>query len=102
MAASPNRFPHLDRFLNAYMHQDWRLFGDTLEDVVQSYAIDSSSDDLNRLHSEIIEFLQSEGGNIELDYHRLYPNSVLPSGWDMTANEWLRYVASAAEKVVHS
>jgi hypothetical protein len=34
--------PHLDEFLNGYMHQDWRIFGDTLEDVVAVYASDTS------------------------------------------------------------
>lgn len=100
MDASRSRFPHLDHFLNAYMHQDCRLFGDSIEDVVKAYSLDSpesSIENLDRLRSEIIEFINAEGNSIEPDYHKLYPNSVLPSGWGMTVEQRLRTVASEAE-----
>jgi hypothetical protein len=90
------KFPHLDHFLNAYMHQDWKLFGDSLESVVRGYAVDTSPHDVRQLKAEIDQFIASEGDNIEPDFHRLYPNSVLPSGWGMTAEQWLREVAKLA------
>ena len=87
------RFPHLDHFLNAYMHQDWNLFGNSVEDVLRVYALDNSPEDLKRLEGEINDLIALEGDQLEIDYYRLYPNSVLPSGWHMTVREWLRYVA---------
>ena len=95
-ARSASRFPHLDHFLNAYMHQDWQLFGDTLEAVVGAYAADTYPEGADRLREEIDQFLRFEGVRLEADYPRLYPNSVLPSGWHMTAAEWLRWVARLA------
>lgn len=97
-ASLATRFPRLDHFLNAYMHQDWRLFGNSLEDVVREYASDSSASDVRSLQREIHFLLVSEGDRIEADYYRLFPNSVLPSAWHMTVADWLRYVAKLAGK----
>jgi hypothetical protein len=90
------KFPHLDHFLNAYMHQDWDLFGDSLAQVLLRYARDTSPTDLQQLQHEIVQFINSEGPNIETDYYALFPNSVLPSGSNMTAEQWLRHVAMLA------
>lgn len=96
MAALHNELPHLDNFLNAYMHQDWDLCGDTLEAVVAAYAQDTSAEDAGALRDEIALFLEAEGDRVEAAYSALYPNSVLPSGWGMTARQWLGRVAELA------
>lgn len=98
MDAPVNQFPHLDYFLNAYMHQDWRLFGDSLEKVLDAFVDDSSPDDLNSLRAEILEFLVLKGNRVEADYHALYPNSILPSGWGLSVEDWLQQIADAVEK----
>jgi len=96
MAALRDRLPHLDHFLDAYMHQDWRLFGDTLEAVVATYAEDTSPDGVEALPGEIALLLAAFGDGVELVYASLYPNGVLPSGWGMTAAQWLRRIAQLA------
>src|SRR5258708_27924275 len=96
MDAYGGKFPHLEHFLNAYMHQDWMLFGSSWQDVVKTYAQETSSDDLKNLRFEIDQFILSEGENIEPDYRPLYPNSLLPSPWRMTPQQWLRYFAKLA------
>lgn len=93
-------FPHLDHFLNAYMHQDWMLAGDTLATVLQTYVNDTSPDDVQALRSEIAAFVRHDGDAIETDYHRQFPNSVLPSGWNMQPDEWLNHVAQLAGEFV--
>jgi hypothetical protein len=98
MDALLSKFPHLDHFLNAYMHQDWRLSGDSLEAVLRTYAHDTSPSDVKQLRSEIEQFISAEGGNLEADYRKLYPNSVIPSGWHMTLRDWLLYVSRVAER----
>jgi hypothetical protein len=96
MAALRDRLPHLDHFLDAYMHQDWRLFGDTLEAVVAAYAEDTSPGDVGALRSEIALLLAAFGNRVEPIYLALYPNGVLPSGWGMTVEQWLRRIAQLA------
>jgi hypothetical protein len=95
-ARSHLRFPHLDHFLNACMHQDWRMYGDDLTAVVATYAADTPPDGAERLQAEIEQFLRSEGSRVETDYYQLYPNSALPSAWDTTAADWLRLIARLA------
>lgn len=96
MAALRERLPHLDHFLDAYMHQDWQLFGDTLEAVVAAYAEDTSPEDAEALQGEIALLLAAVGDRVEPAYLALYPNGVLPSGWGMTVEQWLRRVAELA------
>jgi hypothetical protein len=90
-------FPHLDHFLNAYMHQDWMLFGDNLPAVLQTYAKDTSVSDVRALRTEIAAFVHDG-----IDYHRRFPNSVLPSGWNMQPDEWLNHVAHLAADLTAS
>jgi CdiI immunity protein len=96
MSALRDKLPHLDHFLNAYMHQDWQIFGNTIEAVIAAYAEDTSAEEVYALRDEIAMLLEAEGDRIEPAYHSLYPNSVLPSGWGMTAQQWLRRVAELA------
>jgi hypothetical protein len=96
MPASANMFPHLDHFLNTYMHQDWDLFGPDLEGVIETYVKDTSSEDVAAMRDEITGFLASHRDREEPTYQRLFPNSVLPSGWQMTTREWLLHVAKLA------
>jgi hypothetical protein len=91
-------FPHLDHFLNAYMHQDWDLFGESLEEVLQTYARQTSRSDVDGLRAEIDQFIASKGTRIESDYYELYPNSVAPSGWNMNVEQWLRRVSELAAR----
>lgn len=93
MAALRDTLPRLDHFLDAYMHQDWRLFGDTLEAVVATYAEDTSAEDVSALREEIAMLLAAFGDRVEDVYHALYPNGVAPSGWGMTVEGWLRQVS---------
>ncbi len=102
MQAVRRNFPHLDHFLNAYMHQDWQIYGETLENVVAIYVEDVSSDDVALLHDEISEFLSTQEDLSEPAYRQLYPNSVLPSGWGMTVQRWLEFVDELAVQRVPS
>ena len=94
--------PHVDDFLNAYMHQDWRMYGDTLEDVVAVYAQDTSYDDLKALYDEINALLEFGGNWIDTHYRTIYPNSVLPQAWNMTPRQWLAHVANVAQELALS
>ena len=74
------------------MHQDWKLFGSTLESVVQTYKNDVSEDEILHLQLDIKDIIADCGNNIETDFVIMFPNSVIPSGWDMTVEQWLLYI----------
>ena len=67
----PRKFPHLDLFLSAYLHQDWGISGDTLESVLMSYALDTSPTDVVQLKTEIDQLIKEEGDRINTDYYTL-------------------------------
>jgi hypothetical protein len=96
MNALHEKFPHLDHFLNAYMHQDWMLAGDSLQDVIHTYARENSPEDARELQVEIGDFITLRGKSLEADYYALFPNSVTPSGWNMKVDQWLCHVAELA------
>lgn len=99
MSSTTTTFPQLDHFLNGYMHQDWSLFGNSLHDVVAAFADDTSEDDVKGLQANIDAFLLAEGSRLEADFPVLYPNSVTPAGWGMTAGQWLTHVAGLAASI---
>jgi hypothetical protein len=90
-------FQHLDHFLNAYMHQDWDLFSESLSDVVHTYIAETSVGDAARLRSEIDEFISMHGLDLDAAFYRLFPNSALPSGWNMSVEQWLQQVSQITE-----
>lgn len=94
----PNATPALDYFMNAYMHQDYALFGKTLPEVIKVYTSDASPDDVAQLKIEIAAFIKECGTDLESVYYSTYPNGVLPSGWGMSVKEWLLYVATLVDK----
>lgn len=97
---SPTDLPCLDHFLNAYMHQDWTVFGDSLQDVVKTFADDSAPEDVRGLQADIDVLVATEGSQLEADFRVLFPNSVSPAGWGMTAEQWLHHVAGLAGAIV--
>lgn len=98
MSAQIERFPHLDQFVNGYLHQDWRLFGPTLEAVVETYADDTSCEDMTALGREIGEFVNSGGAGM---YSKWFPDAVSPAGWRMSPEHWLRHLADLAWQQAH-
>ncbi len=99
MSMTITTFPRLDHFLNGYMHQDWALFGDSLQTVVAAFADDTSADDVRGLQADIAAFMRAEGSRLEFDFPSMFPNSVTPSGWGMTAGQWLTHVAGLAAAI---
>jgi hypothetical protein len=87
----------MDHFLNAYMHQDWDLFGESLSTVVHTCIEQPSADDAAMLRSEIDEFIGMEKLDTEAAHYRSFPNCVLPSGWNMSVEQWLQQVSSLME-----
>jgi hypothetical protein len=85
-------FPYLDHFIGAYMHQDWQLFGNTVEEVVASFVKVSDADESHGLKMDIKRFVNYKGNDLDREYQRLFSGSVEPSSWDMSTREWLLWI----------
>lgn len=96
MDARPDMFPHLTHFLDAYLHQDWDVDGETLEQVISAYVINSTPSDIVAFEHEIQQFLENDIEQTEVVYSSVYPNGVIPSAWDMTTAQWLRHIVALA------
>ncbi len=99
MSMTITTFPRLDHFLNGYMHQNWMFFGDSLQNVVAAFADDTSTDDVRGLQVDFDAFIRAEGNRQEADFPAIFPNSVTPYGWGMTAGQWLTHVAGLAASI---
>jgi hypothetical protein len=92
MGAYLEAFPDLDHFMGAYMHQDWQLFGNTVEEVVARHVKVSDPDEAHGLKMDIKRFVSYKGNDLDREYERLFPGSVIPSAWDMSTREWLLWI----------
>ena len=54
--SKPTPYPELDQLFGAYLHQDYELFGNTIEEVVACYKRESSSEQLKHMLNEIARF----------------------------------------------
>lgn len=101
MNASLSDLPHLSRLLDTYLHQDWRLFGPTLEAVVQAYIEDGPASDTRGLHADITRLLAARHADLGADLRRAYPDMVRPEGWNITAEAWLQRIADQTLQGAH-
>ncbi len=97
MAIDAENLPHLSDFIATYMNEDWTLFGETWQEVAQTFVADSAPGSVRALSEDIHHFLAGSA-DPEADYRRLYPLGVLPSGWGLSVADWLRGIEAILER----
>jgi hypothetical protein len=85
-------FPYLEHFMGAYMHQDWQLFGNTVEEVVARHVKVSDPDAAHGLKMDIKRFLSYKGNDLDREFQRLFQPEIIPSAWEMSTREWLLWI----------
>ena len=87
----PASYPHLRAFLGSWLHQDFDLEGDTLEDVVKAYCRVARPDEKRTLRADINEFLQ-EQGDIEDRLNAEFELDIIPSAFAADGADFLRTI----------
>ncbi|HUN39651.1 MAG TPA: contact-dependent growth inhibition system immunity protein [Acetobacteraceae bacterium] len=84
-------FPHLEQFLGAWFHQDFDLDGD-VPDVAAKFRQVAQPGEIDAIRSEIQTFLSHAEGDADAAFQQTFAPDIAPSGWNMTAREWLTWV----------
>ncbi len=87
------RFPNLYGLCGCYFHQDWDMDDPTPEAVIRRYCLDADPQEVQRVASEINEFLRIEMTEEERrTVLGRFGCEYLPSADDVSYSEWLRQV----------
>lgn len=91
---STTLYPELDQLFGAYLNQDYKLWGDTLEEVVRCYKRDSNAEDNQHLLEELARFSSTHAEDLDASFLARY-------GFDFDPRLWSHTTASFFELVRH-
>ncbi len=86
-----NPYPYLDSLLGAWFHQDFDIEGD-VSDIIPKFVASSHAVDVWATVADIRRFLQDHADDTEAAFTAVFGLTIEPSGWGMTAREWLVWV----------
>ena len=93
MSAYEDAFPYLDHFLGGWMNQDFAvLSGGSVEAAVADYVSASRIDEAHALKMDIERFLVFKDFDVDGEFKRLFPGSVIPGAWKMSTRDWLLWI----------
>jgi hypothetical protein len=90
----PTSYPELKQLFGAYLHQDYQLFGDTLEEVIETYIRDSSPGQCRQMLDEIARFRSEHSANLDTALATIHGTEFDPSLWGLTAESFLKLLES--------
>jgi hypothetical protein len=94
-------YPHLNKLLMSYFHQDFDIFGGTLAEIMDVYRKDFPPEDRAAMVGEIQHFIEAHGpseASIMQALDRIFKPDVIIEGWEgLNAKQWLQRVAQLAE-----
>jgi CdiI immunity protein len=86
--------PELDQLFGAYLHQDYQLFGNTIQEVVECYKRDSSSEQIHHMLDEIARFRAEHSEDLDSSLLARYGNDFDPRLWEHTAASFFQLLES--------
>jgi hypothetical protein len=84
-----SNYPELDHLLHGYFNQDYDLWGNTIEEIVDCYKRETAADVHRALRDEITRFIRAHPQDLDAAFLKAYPNEVDPSGWGHTTVSFL-------------
>ncbi|SEJ73177.1 contact-dependent growth inhibition system immunity protein [Achromobacter sp. NFACC18-2] len=79
MTSDRDKYPALETLLGGYFHEDYDLFGETLEEIVGCYKQVTPGAEIAQACREMDQFLSEHGPNAALVYSQLW-GSFDPAG----------------------
>lgn len=87
---------YLDQLLGGYLHQDYDLFGETIEEVMQEYLRRETPKTIQGLIDGCEALLKIN--DTEATFYRLYQDDFDPKLWQLTAVEFLNVITAQAKE----
>ncbi|HGH4667716.1 TPA: contact-dependent growth inhibition system immunity protein [Enterobacter cloacae] len=88
-----NKF--LDHLMGAYFNQDYDLFGETIEEVMEEYLKCEGPENAKGLIEDCNNFI-NRTDDVELEFLNLYKFDFNPSLWGITAKQFLTMISTQA------
>lgn len=94
-------FPLLTEYLTGYWHQEFDIYGGSIEEITDVYVADTRGADASGLITEIETLLaRPDDASIrELAFGQSFV-AVRPEGWGLTARQWLGVVRDHLRTIV--
>jgi len=96
-----DEYPDLDRLIGGYFHEDFDIFGNTLEEVIGEFTNDFASEPemAARAKRDIERFLAERPDDTGLtkDFQSFFRPGVLPEGWEPGVTNWRQWLTLVAE-----
>lgn len=73
----------LSQFIGCRFHEDYDLFGETIEEIVGDYKQSASQEEIQEICREMDEFIAEHGDNAAAVYAQNW-GSFNPAGWGYT------------------
>lgn len=84
------RYPHLTDLIETYLHQDYDLYADTIEGVIDYYLGVASRKDKQGLLDNIKQFANAHAGQLDRAFIEAYPFDFNPEAYGITAGAFLK------------
>lgn len=85
-----NHYPALGNLMGAYLNQDYDMYADTVEGVIDCFLKDSNRAEKVTLREDIARFLRDERGDLDAAFAKAYGFEFDPKLWGLTAETFLR------------
>ncbi|WEF26356.1 contact-dependent growth inhibition system immunity protein [Klebsiella aerogenes] len=88
---------YLDHLMGAYFNQDYDLFGETIEEVMDEYLKCEGPEYARGLIDDCHNFI-NKSGDPELEFVELYKFDFNPALWGITAKQFLSIISAQASR----
>ncbi|NHB95841.1 contact-dependent growth inhibition system immunity protein [Photorhabdus stackebrandtii] len=88
---------YIDDLILTYFHQDYQLFGETIDEIIDDYLNCQYPITIISLIREIRIFI-SNSDDVEKDFDSLNYNEFVPELWETTALDFLNHVSKLAQE----
>lgn len=85
-----DNYPALGNLIGAYLNQDYSIYADTVEGVIDCFLNDSNRAEKVALREDIARFLRNERRDLDATFARMYGFDFDPQLWGLTAETFLR------------
>ena len=91
-------YPVLSNVVIVFFGQDYDLFGDSLEKLMNCAINDSSPEELTRLRDDIARFFENHKEDLDAAFDKAFEFDFDPKLWDTTADSFLRQLDRLANE----
>lgn len=70
----PGQFPHLERFLGGWLHQQWADTGETIQEVARDYKLVFAESEVRQVCAQMGAFIAQYGPDCDAAFAQLWPS----------------------------